>query len=159
MSCSYLFSILLICQKILFPEQDLSSDGRQIWQYVKENIVSCACVALCCVGAFCFFHFEIKCSKVLQVGIRLEVAYSASSLGIRHRIPWIVRTGSNTLLACMSLNLRSSCGTPSILCTRLRGAPCGCLRYSRKDLSVKFKFVDEFRRIAEYIEINLKIIS
>ena len=45
-------------------QQDQSGGGCEIWQYINEFVISCACVALCRAGAFCYLHFETKCSEV-----------------------------------------------------------------------------------------------
>lgn len=62
--CPFSFSIPLTCQKSPPVRQDQSGGGCEIWQYINEFVISCACVALCRAGAFCYLHFETKCPEV-----------------------------------------------------------------------------------------------
>ena len=38
--------------------------GYEIWQYINEFVISCACVALCRAGAFCLSDFWTLCPEV-----------------------------------------------------------------------------------------------
>ena len=41
-----------------------SGGGYEIWQYINEFVISCACVALCRAGAFCLSDFWTLCPEV-----------------------------------------------------------------------------------------------
>ena len=43
-------------QKSPSAQQDQSGGGCEIWQYINEFVISCACVALCRAGAFVFYQ-------------------------------------------------------------------------------------------------------
>ena len=45
-------------------QQDQSGGGYEIWQYINEFVISCACVALCRAGAFCLSDFWTLCPEV-----------------------------------------------------------------------------------------------
>lgn len=62
--CPFLFLIPLICQKSPSAQWEQSGGQYEIWQYINEFIISCACVALCRAGAFCLSDFWTLCPEV-----------------------------------------------------------------------------------------------
>ena len=48
-----------------------SGGGYEIWQYINEFVISCACVALCHAGAFCLSDFWTLCPEVGAAGVIL----------------------------------------------------------------------------------------
>lgn len=51
-------------KKSVAPPSEQSGFECEIKQYITDNIFSCACVALCRAGVFCFPDFETKCPEV-----------------------------------------------------------------------------------------------
>ena len=62
--CPFSFHIRLIRQKSPSALWGQSGNKCEIWQYLNEFVVSCACVSSCHAGAFYFHYFGTSCPEV-----------------------------------------------------------------------------------------------